>query len=128
MIRRPPRSTLFPYTTLFRSRGAAAGASGECVRRHAVARRSGARTGGRSGGAGGPAVAGRALGGAAGGRARGARGVPARIGKRPRGGGCRGSPPAVRPRAIGARSADRGDRGVGRRGGAGGDPVRVTGA
>src|SRR3712207_6998273 len=24
MIRRPPRSTLFPYTTLFRSRGAAA--------------------------------------------------------------------------------------------------------
>src|SRR5437660_7692831 len=55
MIRRPPRSTLFPYTTLFRSRGAAAGASGECVRRHAVARRSGARTGGRSGGAGGPA-------------------------------------------------------------------------
>src|SRR2546430_10014461 len=25
MIRRPPRSTLFPYTTLFRSRGTAAG-------------------------------------------------------------------------------------------------------
>src|SRR2546427_9412415 len=25
MIRRPPRSTLFPYTTLFRSRGAARG-------------------------------------------------------------------------------------------------------
>src|SRR3712207_8711656 len=25
MIRRPPRSTLFPYTTLFRSHGAAAG-------------------------------------------------------------------------------------------------------
>src|SRR3712207_8020253 len=25
MIRRPPRSTLFPYTTLFRSRGDAAG-------------------------------------------------------------------------------------------------------
>src|SRR5256885_11207362 len=25
MIRRPPRSTLFPYTTLFRSRGAVAG-------------------------------------------------------------------------------------------------------
>src|SRR3712207_7625400 len=25
MIRRPPRSTLFPYTTLFRSRGAASG-------------------------------------------------------------------------------------------------------
>src|SRR2546426_9258498 len=28
MIRRPPRSTLFPYTTLFRSRGSVAGARG----------------------------------------------------------------------------------------------------
>src|SRR5258707_9884301 len=28
MIRRPPRSTLFPYTTLFRSRGLRAGAGG----------------------------------------------------------------------------------------------------
>src|SRR5690349_24730787 len=28
MIRRPPRSTLFPYTTLFRSMSAAAGKSG----------------------------------------------------------------------------------------------------
>src|SRR5260221_5207617 len=28
MIRRPPRSTLFPYTTLFRSRGRWAGVSG----------------------------------------------------------------------------------------------------
>src|SRR2546426_4435307 len=28
MIRRPPRSTLFPYTTLFRSRGAARGRGG----------------------------------------------------------------------------------------------------
>src|SRR5687768_17920478 len=27
MIRRPPRSTLFPYTTLFRSRGAALGSA-----------------------------------------------------------------------------------------------------
>src|SRR5438093_1372456 len=71
-----------------RDRGAAAGAQGECVRRHAVARRSGARTGGRSGGAGGPPVARRPLGGAAGGGARGARGGPARIGKRPSGGGC----------------------------------------
>src|SRR2546426_3477918 len=52
MIRRPPRSTLFPYTTLFRS---AAG------------------TGRRRGSAGGPAAARRALGGAAGGGARGAR-------------------------------------------------------
>src|SRR3712207_9059457 len=32
MIRRPPRSTLFPYTTLFRSRG---------PRPHAAARRAG---------------------------------------------------------------------------------------
>src|SRR5258708_23552194 len=36
MIRRPPRSTLFPYTTLFRSRWALAGVSlslgaGECL-------------------------------------------------------------------------------------------------
>src|SRR5256885_8741473 len=32
MIRRPPRSTLFPYTTLFRSRrGAAQGAAGREV-------------------------------------------------------------------------------------------------
>src|SRR3712207_7793201 len=30
MIRRPPRSTLFPYTTLFRSQGADALAQGGC--------------------------------------------------------------------------------------------------
>src|SRR3712207_7262216 len=30
MIRRPPRSTLFPYTTLFRSFGAALEASARC--------------------------------------------------------------------------------------------------
>src|SRR3712207_7975253 len=42
MIRRPPRSTLFPYTTLFRSRPGAdrlrrcrAGVRGEAERRHA---------------------------------------------------------------------------------------------
>src|SRR6266446_7234440 len=29
MIRRPPRSTLFPYTTLFRSRAGARGRSGD---------------------------------------------------------------------------------------------------
>src|SRR5437867_11044695 len=29
MIRRPPRSTLFPYTTLFRSRGRVAGRGGD---------------------------------------------------------------------------------------------------
>src|SRR3712207_8154852 len=43
MIRRPPRSTLFPYTTLFRSVGQTAGSAGElassgapagAVRRH----------------------------------------------------------------------------------------------
>src|SRR3712207_7709471 len=32
MIRRPPRSTLFPYTTLFRSRGARRPAAGGGVR------------------------------------------------------------------------------------------------
>src|SRR2546427_9310939 len=32
MIRRPPRSTLFPYTTLFRSREPGAGAPGERTR------------------------------------------------------------------------------------------------
>src|SRR3712207_7997530 len=39
MIRRPPRSTLFPYTTLFRSRQAAHALdhSAEYVKRHAVA-------------------------------------------------------------------------------------------
>src|SRR5438876_4833794 len=60
MIRRPPRSTLFPYTTLFRSEGATqrsverceadrrqrprragrSGARGARSRRHCVARRS----------------------------------------------------------------------------------------
>src|SRR5476649_3007136 len=33
MIRRPPRSTLFPYTTLFRSRVRAAPSCARCVRR-----------------------------------------------------------------------------------------------
>src|SRR2546430_8060681 len=32
MIRRPPRSTLFPYTTLFRSRDAVAEASRKAIR------------------------------------------------------------------------------------------------
>src|SRR5256885_11216044 len=31
MIRRPPRSTLFPYTTLFRSRGERLAAVASCV-------------------------------------------------------------------------------------------------
>src|SRR5256885_9279180 len=38
MIRRPPRSTLFPYTTLFRSVASLVGAPG--ARRHAGTRRS----------------------------------------------------------------------------------------
>src|SRR2546427_6435946 len=33
MIRRPPRSTLFPYTTLFRSRRGALEEAERCVRR-----------------------------------------------------------------------------------------------
>src|SRR3712207_8326814 len=32
MIRRPPRSTLFPYTTLFRSRCGASSATGRALR------------------------------------------------------------------------------------------------
>src|SRR3712207_9480073 len=47
MIRRPPRSTLFPYTTLFRSRGGAA-----------VGGRRGARAAGRGGRLGGGAAGG----------------------------------------------------------------------
>src|SRR3712207_8023945 len=44
MIRRPPRSTLFPYTTLFRSRGAVVGHGEDDVHRagargHHAARR-----------------------------------------------------------------------------------------
>src|SRR5258708_26695662 len=35
MIRRPPRSTLFPYTTLFRSRAGAASAAPLALRRFA---------------------------------------------------------------------------------------------
>src|SRR2546427_3051843 len=38
MIRRPPRSTLFPYTTLFRSRIVAATAQGIATRSHQVDR------------------------------------------------------------------------------------------
>src|SRR2546427_5496614 len=50
MIRRPPRSTLFPYTTLFRSQPAARRAT-TGIRRHTAARRGGASRG-RSGAAG----------------------------------------------------------------------------
>src|SRR5260370_25610536 len=41
MIRRPPRSTLFPYTTLFRSRASAA--SNDCTRADNAARGSPSR-------------------------------------------------------------------------------------
>src|SRR2546426_4748968 len=47
MIRRPPRSTLFPYTTLFRSRNANRGRWSRCSRRSSprqVARADGARS------------------------------------------------------------------------------------
>src|SRR3712207_8639810 len=44
MIRRPPRSTLFPYTTLFRSRGGGGGgALGGVVVRAGAADRGGAQ-------------------------------------------------------------------------------------
>src|SRR5687768_18238140 len=39
MIRRPPRSTLFPYTTLFRSRGTQPRSAGDSVRREIARRR-----------------------------------------------------------------------------------------
>src|SRR5438132_9079390 len=45
MIRRPPRSTLFPYTTLFRSGGGGGGAAGNTG--------SGGNGGGSAGGTGG---------------------------------------------------------------------------
>src|SRR5256885_12979552 len=48
MIRRPPRSTLFPYTTLFRSvRGAHAGGDRSAERRGVTARRRPAHAEGR---------------------------------------------------------------------------------
>src|SRR2546427_5958456 len=46
MIRRPPRSTLFPYTTLFRSRGDRRGSAAR--HRRLGARAAGARPGGVS--------------------------------------------------------------------------------
>src|SRR5689334_24789344 len=47
MIRRPPRSTLFPYTTLFRSRRGVRGRRG----RSPLARRGGGEVGARGDGA-----------------------------------------------------------------------------
>src|SRR3989442_1411247 len=88
----------------------------------------GAGIGGRGRGACGAALAHRAFGGAAGGGARGARGRAARIRTRPRGGRRRGSPVAVRSGALRPRPADRGERGFGRGGGVGADPVGGSGA
>src|SRR5438477_3709781 len=48
MIRRPPRSTLFPYTTLFRSPPTAAGSPARDRNLSAVRQRIGARPGNRS--------------------------------------------------------------------------------
>src|SRR3712207_8716314 len=47
MIRRPPRSTLFPYTTLFRSRGSRADANGAAA---GAGRGGGEGAGGEGGG------------------------------------------------------------------------------
>src|SRR3712207_7951327 len=43
MIRRPPRSTLFPYTTLFRSRGVARDRHGDAVQLNGQGRAPGVR-------------------------------------------------------------------------------------
>src|SRR2546423_9066165 len=43
MIRRPPRSTLFPYTTLFRSRSPTGGGAGDGTRQGAGGRPSARR-------------------------------------------------------------------------------------
>src|SRR5256886_13300292 len=59
MIRRPPRSTLFPYTTLFRSRGAGSGAPQARARElpaRRARRRGGRRVGRRRGPGPGPRV------------------------------------------------------------------------
>src|SRR5438034_4157935 len=49
MIRRPPRSTLFPYTTLFRSRVAGRGQDARRPRRHPLRRWLGGGLGGQGG-------------------------------------------------------------------------------
>src|SRR5690606_39813306 len=59
IVRRPPRSTLFPYTTLFRSRGRRRGRSGAGTRRRGAAGRPGRRAtaGRRRSAASGPGAA-----------------------------------------------------------------------
>src|SRR3712207_8496508 len=56
MIRRPPRSTLFPYTTLFRSAGRAVRGGGGGAQHAARARCGRGRGGALDGGAGGRGV------------------------------------------------------------------------
>src|SRR3712207_7084252 len=58
MIRRPPRSTLFPYTTLFRSEPAHVREHGRAHRQHAAARPGGGRRDPAVGRAAGSAAAG----------------------------------------------------------------------
>src|SRR5258708_8843896 len=48
MIRRPPRSTLFPYTTLFRSRRPASARSGDAISPPPLRRRTAALPAARS--------------------------------------------------------------------------------
>src|SRR5688572_31295028 len=52
MIRRPPRSTLFPYTTLFRSNASGETPIAARAHRGASSSRPGVRAGGARGGAG----------------------------------------------------------------------------
>src|SRR3712207_7951556 len=49
MIRRPPRSTLFPYTTLFRSASRGSSSTGTTDARRVRPRRTGVTSGGSSG-------------------------------------------------------------------------------
>src|SRR2546422_3041295 len=58
MIRRPPRSTLFPYTTLFRSRRVGRGASAWTSRGGGPATPRSVGRDDRGDGAGGPALSG----------------------------------------------------------------------
>src|SRR5215212_11009039 len=56
MIRRPPRSTLFPYTTLFRSIAGSAAAPSKKAKKAAAAKRLAHPRGAFHGGPGGPGV------------------------------------------------------------------------
>src|SRR6266704_321369 len=109
-----------------RDRGAAIAGRGERLHGHATPGRPRARAAGSNRSTGGAPSARGADGGAQGSRARGARAGTA--GRGPAGGGRRRPHAAVRSRAGGARPADRGERGLRRRGGAGADPIGGSGA